>query len=43
MSVRYLHMNIVGRNFSALSKFYQEVFGCVVVPPFKDMSVSWEK
>ena len=30
---RYVHTNLVARDFRALAGFYQDVFGCVVVPP----------
>lgn len=33
---RYVHTNLVARDWRALSRFYQEVFGCVPVPPVRD-------
>lgn len=30
---RYVHTNLVARDWRALSEFYQRVFGCVPVPP----------
>lgn len=30
---RYVHTNLVAREWRALSGFYQRVFGCVPVPP----------
>lgn len=36
MAVRYVHTNLVARDWRALSRFYCEVFGCVEVPPVRD-------
>ena len=30
---RYAHTNLVARDWRVLARFYQEVFGCVPVPP----------
>jgi len=30
---KYVHTNLVARDWQKLSQFYQEVFGCKVVPP----------
>ena len=30
---KYVHTNIIARDWQSLAKFYQEVFGCTVVPP----------
>jgi glyoxylase I family protein len=32
-NARYVHTNIVARDWQALAAFYQRVFGCEVVPP----------
>ena len=37
-SARYVHTNIVARDWRALARFYQEVFGCIPVPPERDYS-----
>jgi catechol 2,3-dioxygenase-like lactoylglutathione lyase family enzyme len=37
-SAKYVHTNLIARNWRALSAFYQTVFGCVVVPPERDYS-----
>jgi predicted enzyme related to lactoylglutathione lyase len=34
---RYTHTNLVARNWRNLAKFYEEVFGCVPVPPERDL------
>ncbi len=35
---KYSHTNLIARDWRALSSFYQEVFGCVPVPPERDYS-----
>ncbi len=32
-NARYVHTNVVARDWRALASFYQRVFGCKVVPP----------
>jgi predicted enzyme related to lactoylglutathione lyase len=41
MNARYKHTNIVARDWKTLTKFYREVFGCVVVPPERHLSGAW--
>lgn len=36
MKARYVHTNLIARDWRALSRFYQEVFGCTPVPPERD-------
>lgn len=33
---RYGHTNLIARDWRALSRFYQDLFGCVPVPPVRD-------
>ena len=35
------HVNIIAADWRQLSRFYQEVFGCVPVPPQRDQSGPW--
>lgn len=35
---RFAHVNLVARDWQALSRFYETVFGCVPVPPDRDLS-----
>jgi hypothetical protein len=35
---RYVHTNLIARNWRALANFYQTVFGCAEVPPERDYS-----
>ncbi|UCF70186.1 MAG: VOC family protein [candidate division WOR-3 bacterium] len=41
MKAKYKHTNIVARDWRALARFYQEVFGCIPVPPERRHSGSW--
>ncbi len=33
---RYVHTNLVARDWRALAAFYMDVFGCVALPPERD-------
>jgi catechol 2,3-dioxygenase-like lactoylglutathione lyase family enzyme len=35
------HLNIIAKDWRRLSRFYQDVFGCVPVPPQRDLSGAW--
>ena len=35
---RYVHTNLIARDWQRLARFYQEVFGCVPVPPERNLS-----
>lgn len=37
-NARFVHTNLIGRDWRALAGFYQAVFGCVSVPPERDFS-----
>jgi len=41
MKSTYKHTNIIARDWRALAKFYQDVFGCIPVPPERDLSGTW--
>lgn len=34
--VRYGHTNLIARDWRALARFYEELFGCIPVPPERD-------
>jgi predicted enzyme related to lactoylglutathione lyase len=36
ISAKYVHTNLVAEDFRSLAKFYQDLFGCVPVPPERD-------
>jgi catechol 2,3-dioxygenase-like lactoylglutathione lyase family enzyme len=41
MKAKYKHTNLIARDWRALARFYQDVFGCVMVPPERDLSGEW--
>jgi len=41
MDARYIHTNLIGRDWQRLVAFYQEVFGCVPVLPERDLAGEW--
>jgi catechol 2,3-dioxygenase-like lactoylglutathione lyase family enzyme len=38
---RYVHTNLVARDWKTLARFYERVFGCTPVPPERDLSGQW--
>lgn len=41
MTIRYVHTNIIARDWRRLVDFYVEVFGCVPAGPERDQSGPW--
>lgn len=41
MTTKYAHTNLIAKDWKRLSTFYQEVFGCVPLPPERDLSGEW--
>jgi predicted enzyme related to lactoylglutathione lyase len=39
--MKYVHTNLIARDWKKLSGFYQDVFHCVPVPPQRDLSGQW--
>jgi catechol 2,3-dioxygenase-like lactoylglutathione lyase family enzyme len=39
--MRFLHTNIIARDWKSLSRFYIDVFGCSVRPPERNLSGQW--
>ena len=37
-NAKYVHTNLVARDWKSLAEFYQEVFGCEPVPPERDFA-----
>lgn len=35
---KYVHTNLVARDWRALAAFYEDLFGCLLVPPERDYS-----
>jgi glyoxylase I family protein len=41
MKAKYKHTNIVAKDWRNLARFYQDVFGCSLVPPERNLSGDW--
>ena len=41
LKARYAHTNLVARDWKRLARFYEEVFGCVPVPPERNARGAW--
>lgn len=39
--MKYVHTNIIARDWKRLSSFYQDVVSCVPVPPERDLTGQW--
>jgi predicted enzyme related to lactoylglutathione lyase len=39
--IHFSHINIIARDWKRLALFYEELFGCVPVPPARDLSGEW--
>jgi len=39
--IRYVHTNLIARDWEKLARFYEDVFGCVRVPPERDLRGEW--
>lgn len=36
IKAKYVHTNLIAEDWHALARFYQEVFGCIPIPPERD-------
>jgi catechol 2,3-dioxygenase-like lactoylglutathione lyase family enzyme len=41
LQARFAHTNLVARDWRRLAAFYRDVFGCVPVPPERDLEGEW--
>jgi RimJ/RimL family protein N-acetyltransferase/catechol 2,3-dioxygenase-like lactoylglutathione lyase family enzyme len=41
IQAKYVHTNLIARDWRALAAFYERVFGCVPVPPERDLAGPW--
>ena len=41
MPTNYAHTNLIAKDWKRLVVFYQGVFGCVPIPPERDLSGEW--
>ena len=39
--IKYVHTNLVARDWRKLADFYQRLFGCVPLPPERDLKGDW--
>ena len=39
--MKYKHTNIIAKDWQALARFYEEVFGCIRVPPERHLEGEW--
>ncbi len=41
LSATLVHVNLIARDWRCLAAFYETVFGCVRVPPERDLAGPW--
>lgn len=41
IQARFIHTNIIARDWKRLAEFYQQVFGCAPLPPERNLSGAW--
>ncbi|NOK62600.1 MAG: glyoxalase/bleomycin resistance/dioxygenase family protein [Chloroflexi bacterium AL-W] len=41
MTTRYVHTNLIARDWQRLAAFYEAVFGCVPIPPERNLAGMW--
>jgi predicted enzyme related to lactoylglutathione lyase len=41
MQVKYKHTNIIARDWEVLAQFYENVFGCIPIPPERNLRGTW--
>ncbi len=41
MPIRYTHTNIICQDWRRVAAFYQDIFGCISVPPQRDQKGEW--
>jgi len=41
MPAKYVHTNLIAKDWRRLASFYREVLGCTPVPPKRDLSGGW--
>ena len=39
--MKYVHTNIIAKDWRRISKFYQNALGCIPAPPERDLSGEW--
>ena len=41
INAKYVHTNLIARDWQRLARFYKDVFGCTPAPPERDLSGQW--
>jgi predicted enzyme related to lactoylglutathione lyase len=41
MNVKFVHTNLIARNWKSLASFYTEVFGCIPIYPERKLAGEW--
>jgi predicted enzyme related to lactoylglutathione lyase len=41
MPTKYAHTNLIAKDWRRLAAFYEQVFGCLPIPPERDLSGEW--
>jgi predicted enzyme related to lactoylglutathione lyase len=41
MNARFVHTNLIARDWRLLADFYAQIFGCIPVPPERDLAGPW--
>ena len=41
VTAKYVHTNLIARDWKRLADFYTRIFGCTFVPPERDLSGPW--
>jgi predicted enzyme related to lactoylglutathione lyase len=41
ISSRFIHVNLIARDWKRLAGFYKQVFGCIPIPPERDLKGHW--
>jgi predicted enzyme related to lactoylglutathione lyase len=41
LNARFVHVNVVAKDWRKLAAFYEQVFGCTIVPPERNLSGQW--
>jgi catechol 2,3-dioxygenase-like lactoylglutathione lyase family enzyme len=41
IDTKFVHTNLVARDWQRLAQFYERIFGCTPVPPERDLSGRW--
>lgn len=40
-NTKFVHVNIIAQDWKSLAQFYEQVFGCIPIPPKRSLSGQW--